>query len=312
MIPINIKTLYGKTIALLVNQHGTVAGLKQDIQDKEGIPPDQMRLVFKGMQLDDRCKLLQYNIAERATIHLVLRLRGGGITPGHFADVSDASGLTEHAWNPDAPSWRRAKPGLCLSGECRNRSCSAHGWMVILNHGFEDFDLMRNAGTGMHCFNCPQCFEIVVPSTCGFNNCVWRYKGRKAGETNILVGPWKEAGDSYHCFEEGKQVAWERLLIQARPLPGHEVNEGSDGAAAAAAATTTTTTTTTATINVSVAIDHTYGRCTRCYGCMSGPGRDRTVLGCGHRFHSDCLRGWENGAMVVCPNCREESSPRAQ
>lgn len=213
-----VKTLTGKTITIYVAPTDTIDTLKELVVECEGIPPDQQRMIFAGQQLEDNRTIAQYGIRHNSTLHLVLRLWGGGggpeiITTARLdADAMQVGTLT------NGPTYRTLRPGLAIEGLCPTEGCKAHNDNVLHNVGYAAFDYHTDTA------RCPECMgKIVKFTSCYARNCYWRFI-TQTPSLKVTWSPLMKADDPNGYMTpknpNGDTAQYINCVLQALPIKG--------------------------------------------------------------------------------------------
>lgn len=268
---ITVQPLAATAFGLKVTSSQSIQEVKECIAEvKPEWPARQQRLLFSGMRLEDNQSLSAYKVGAGSTIHAALDLAGGSlVSPKRFADITNTAAKTTLPFNPLAPTWFNAEPGLNIEGYCCNAKCPAEGKRVIDPWGMATFSLTADR------LSCPVCHTLGRPVTCGFYDCEWMYEGRKHAPPALWVISDYETASScmYTRFgEAGNMVAWDRLRVLARPR-GNKTPSGTES-------------------------------CAVCLESLSG--RQVATIACGHPICEAC---WEKLKVASprpqCPICRQ-------
>ncbi|CAF1109355.1 unnamed protein product [Rotaria sordida] len=207
-----------------VEKTTTIRELKEKYVQKAKRQQDLEKILLEldGIEFgEDDKTLFDYNIESDSMLNLIYYdFVGRNPCFGRrFVDVSNNAGLKRVEWGKTAPDWRIAYPGLCLEGICKNKHCVANGNQVIMSLGYIEFDVV--GGPSRETTKCPKCFKFVNPILCGFNNCWWKYEGKKQLDESeapeFVENDWQEADNAYHYFDENKSgiVHWRYLILKA-------------------------------------------------------------------------------------------------
>ena len=217
-ISLFIEGLTGRVKTVYISQDATMLSLYKEVAQVTEQPVEELRLVYGGTQLncDDEVRISDEKVQHGSTVSALKKFRGVGSLPGVlYTDITSDSGTQEMKWSDHAPKWRTAKPGLCIEGICTNSNCDANDKVVIVNHGYSDFDLIND----VHTRKCPVCLRYVESVTFAFNNCKWKIVGRKhdnliTNSPEMFSTDWKTVGNVYERFSPEKSGMGDSLDLK--------------------------------------------------------------------------------------------------
>lgn len=272
-----VKTLTGKVISIDVDSGTYIEEAKMLIENIEGVPLDQQRLIFAGRQLEEGRTFGDYNICGGSTLHLVLRLRGGGDS---FVQINQ--NFKSIAPSDKGPDYRTYSSGINFIGKCENPSCKAHGKEVIIMRHFINFDLKYDKKDPEN--KCPSCDKFVDIYSFGVSRCKLKIVAKYASGKKYTMED--EYDGNFHTPEIGSnQADYERLTLYVESL-GEKWSKDFE--------------------NLSVPIDISKATCAICLNNVSC--WDPIITSCKHLFCGSCVKPWVN-EKHSCPMCRGTVEP---
>jgi len=220
-----VKTLTGKTITIDTHNDDTVEQIKLKIQDKDGIPPDQCKLIWAG-EVIATGTMEEHGIGRECTLHLILRLRGGG--GGEAMEFNSFEKQIEQGFSDDAPDYRIVSAGLNFEGRCpatyikdkqiKSNDCAAAGHRVWIRRGYGEVNLRQET------FCCPICDRTCRVDNVGFLRCQWRIEcedaaGGPASAPKVHEGTAGSSLTTFARVADGSHIRqYTRLRFIAHPL----------------------------------------------------------------------------------------------
>jgi len=210
-----IKLLTGRTISLFLHVFTSLGELKQMIHEKEGVPPNQQRIIFAGKELEDGRTICDYGVQRESTLHLVKRLIQS-VTPGE--KNSKTTGVDKE----DTKKWLSIINGLNIEGKCLNSVCAGYNKTVLVQIGFGTFDIVIDKAI----VKCSVCSQIVVAEKYGLAKCAFALSGMKVEQTDqrevepFVVQKWEKVQEAFKYFnpEEVCDKKWVNLKIHCKEL----------------------------------------------------------------------------------------------